>query len=505
MTGTTRPPAFAAYDRASLRPTVVHIGPGVFHRAHQAVYADAVLRTGATSGAVWGVSLRSPAVRRALARQDFVYHVVERTSERPDVVRPVGSLVGIDVVSEDVERVLARLVDPAVTVVTVTVTEHGYCAVSPGGPLDLRRPEVLHDLRNPETPRSLPGLLLEALVRRRTAGTDPFTVVSCDNLPGNGPATARVVLELAEYRGRRLPAWVRDDVAFPSSMVDRMVPATTDEDRRRLRETGVDDGWPVVTEPFSQWVLEDRFPSGRPPWECAGVELVADVAHHEQAKLRILNAAHSALAYWGLLAGHRFVWQAATDPTLHAATRDLLDAEVIPTLTAPAGWDLRDYADQVMRRFADRGLPYTTAKVAGDGSQKLPARLIPTVRARVSAGARTTRCAQLLAAWAACLYGPRARTFDVADPALDARLGPASAAGAPLRHVPDPPGGTVRRLLSLPGFLDPAVPGECAFVRDVERAGADLWYADVRVVLGRPHRVRPQAGAAAAGTTEASR
>jgi fructuronate reductase len=505
MTGPATPLAFTAYDRASLRPTVVHIGPGVFHRAHQAVYADAVLRTGATSGAVWGVSLRSPAVRRALARKDFVYHVVERTSETPDVVRPIGALVGIDVASEGVERVLARLVDPAVTVVTVTVTEHGYCAVSPGGPLDPRRPEVLHDLRTPEAPRSLPGLLLEALVRRRAAGTDPFTVVSCDNLPGNGPATARVVLDLAEYRERRLSAWVQDNVAFPSSMVDRMVPATTDEDRRRLRDAGVDDPWPVVTEPFSQWVLEDRFPSGRPPWERAGVELVADVAHHEQAKLRILNAAHSALAYWGLLAGHRFVWQAATDRTLHAATRDLLDGEVIPTLTAPPGWNLRDYADQVLRRFADRALPYTTAKVAGDGSQKLPVRLVPTVRARVAAGAGSPRCAQLLAAWAACLCGPRARGLTVADPALDALLGSASAAGVPLRHVTAPPGGAVRRLLSLPGFLDPTVPGECAFVRDVELAARDLWYADVRVALARPHPIRPQAGGAAADAAEVPR
>jgi len=160
----------------------------------------------------------------------------------------------------------------------------------PGGPLDPRRPEVLHDLRHPEAPQSLPGLLLEALVRRRAAGTAPFAVVSCDNLPGNGKATARVVLDLAERREPRLSAWVRGNVAFPSSMVDRMVPARTDEDRCRLRETGIHDAWPVVTEPFSQWVLEDVFPSGRPPWERAGVGLVADVGRHEQAKLRILNA-----------------------------------------------------------------------------------------------------------------------------------------------------------------------------------------------------------------------
>jgi fructuronate reductase len=493
MTDLTSRPVFTGYDRGCLVPTVVHLGPGGFHRAHQAVYADAVLRTGAPAGAVWGVSLRSPRTRDALRRNDFVYHVVERSSAGPDVVRPVGALLGIDVAADGVEPVLARLVDPAVTVVTVTVTEHGYCATRPGGPLDTRRPEVLHDLRHPRTPRSLPGLLLEALVRRRATGTEPFTVVSCDNLPSNGRATARVVLDLAEYREPSLSTWVRGNVAFPSSMVDRMVPTTTDEDRRRLREAGIDDGSPVVTEPFSQWVLEDVFPAGRPPWERAGVELVPDVGRHEQAKLRILNAAHSALAYWGLLAGHRYVWQAATDRRLLAATRDLLTTEVIPTLATPPGWDLHDYAEQVLRRFCDPTLLYTTTKVAGDGSQKLPVRLIPTVRALLAAGAPAPRCIQLLAAWAACLCGTRAGDFAVADPALDA----ASTAWPSLRAGAMPPGGAVRRLLSLPGFLNPTVPGEGAFVREVERAARDLWYQDVRVALARSHPVghhpgRPQ-------------
>ncbi len=286
------------------------------------------------------------------------------------------------------------------------------------------------------------------------------------------------MLDLAEHRDPRLSAWVRDNVAFPSSMVDRMVPATTDEDRRRLREAGVEDAWPVVTEPFSQWVLEDVFPAGRPPWERAGVELVPDVGRHEQAKLRILNAAHSALAYWGLLAGHRLVAQAATDPTLRSATRDLLDTEVIPTLTAPPGWDLHDYAEQALRRFSDPALPYTTAKVATDGSQKLPVRLIPTVRARLAAGAPAPRCAQILAAWAACLSGPRADRLAVVDTALDTT----SARGSSLGD-PDAPSGAVRHLLSLPGFLDPAAPDENAFIREVARAGRAIWYQDVRAAL----------------------
>jgi fructuronate reductase len=485
MTGTT---SFTGYDRASLTPTVVHIGPGNFHRAHQAVYCDAVLRSGERSGGVWAISLRSAKVRDALAYLGFVYHLVERThgpgGESQDV-RPIGAVLGVDVAAQDVERALARLVDPAVTVVTITVTEHGYCAVRPAGPLDLTRAEVAHDLRHPGSPRSLPGLLLEALVRRRAAGVAPFTVASCDNLPGNGPATSRVVFGLAECRDPRLAEWVRGNVAFPSSMVDRMVPATTDDELARLWRAGIADHLPVVTEPFSQWVLEDVFPAGRPRWERAGVELVSDVGLHEQAKLRILNAAHSALAYWGLLAGHRLIWQAVADPTLLAATRDLLATEILPTLATPPGWDLPAYVEQVLRRFANRALPYTTAKVAEDGSQKLPIRVVPTVRALLAAGAPATRCAQLLAAWAACLAGPRAGNFAVRDAGLRIapRGRPSSNGAVPTNGPKLSPDAAVDRLLNLPGFFDPVDPRERDFVEHVRRRAAALWTGDIHTAL----------------------
>lgn len=461
----TRPPRWTGYDRSRLRPTVVHIGPGVFHRAHQAVYCDTVLRTGERTGAVQGISLRSPAVRDALAPDGFVYHVVERgTVER---VRPVGSVLDIAVASEDVGAALAALTDPAVTVVTVTVTEHGYCAVAPGGPLDVDRPEVRHDLGAPTAPRSLPGLLVEALRLRRAAGTAPFTVASCDNLPGNGAAVARVLEGFAECLDPRLAEWIRGGVAFPSSMVDRMVPATTDADRVRLAAAGVDDAWPVVTEPFSQWVLEDVFPTGRPRWELAGVELVADVTAYEHAKLRVLNAAHSAFAYWGLLAGHRFVAQAARDPALLAAVEDLLAREVLPTLECPPGWDLATYAEDVLRRFSNAALPYTTAKVAGDGSQKLAVRVLPTVRARLAAGLAAPVCARLLAAWVVCVAGPRAPGLGVVDAAL-------RAAGHPPGAAPSPDV-AADRLLTLPGLLDPADPLERAYLAHVRNAVRTLW------------------------------
>ena len=476
----TRQAPFAAYDRKALQPTVVHIGPGVFHRAHQAVYGDAVLRTGSQTGAVYGISLRSAAVRDSLAPQGFVYHVVERASDGRDVrevVRPVGALLGVDVAAQSTRTALDQLADEAVTVVTITVTEHGYCSVGPGGALDLDRPEIVHDLHAPHSPRSLPGLLVEALARRRASGTDPFTVASCDNLPSNGLATARVVRELAECRDPSLAAWVDGNVAFPSSMVDRMVPATTADDREHLRREGLVDAWPVVTEPFTQWVLEDTFPTGRPPWERAGVELVDDVAVHEQAKLRILNAAHSAFAYWGVLAGHRFVADAVADPVLLEATRHLLSGEVLPTLDAPPGWNLTAYAEQVLERFGNRALAYTTAKTAGDGSQKLPVRLVPTVRARLAAGPPAVRCAEVLAAWAACMAGPRSASFAIDD----AVLAPESLSRPAIDSTS--PEDATAALLDLPGFPAGLSPAERAFRGEVLEQARRFWRGDVRALL----------------------
>lgn len=479
---------FDAYARHTLVPTIVHIGPGVFHRAHQAVYCDDLLRAGAVDASIRAVSLRSPTLRDAIGDADFVYHVVEVDDSgdagRVDTVRRVGSIVGVDVVAEDVGVVLARLADPSVTVVTITVTEHGYCAVSPGGPLDVERDEIVHDLATPDAPRSLPGLLVEALARRRAAGTDPFTVVSCDNLPANGRAVARVVSEFAACRDPHLSAWIDGNVAFPSSMVDRMVPTTTDTELARCRALGVDDRWPIVTEPFSQWVLEDTFTGARPDWGSVGVEIVGDVARHEQAKLRILNAAHSALAYWGLLAGHEYVWQAVTDPVLADATVELLEREVIPTLGRPPGWDLRQYADEVLRRFANRALPYTTAKVAGDGSQKLPVRLMPTVRDLVASGRRAPRAAQLVAAWATVMAGPQAPRCAISDPALS--HGRAGAIVARARQERVDASSVVAALIALPGFELPDVHASRVFATTVVAEARRLWQDDVHAVLARP-------------------
>lgn len=473
--------ARAEYDRRRLLPSIVHIGPGVFHRAHQAVYCDDLLRTGAVDAAVWGISMRSPVVRDALAPDDFVYHVVERSdpgssATTRESTRTVAALMGITVAADDVEAALARMTDPAVSVVTITVTEHGYCATGPGGPLDTSRAEIEHDLAEPCAPRSLPGLIVEALVRRRAAAVAPFTVASCDNLPSNGRAVARVVGDLAECRDPLLADWIAGNVAFPSSMVDRMVPTTTEADRARCRAAGIADAWPIVTEPFRQWVLEDTFPGGRPDWDRVGVELVSDVSLHEQAKLRVLNAAHSALAYWGLLAGHEFIWQAAADPVLLTATRELLEREVIPTLRTPAGWNLHRYAEVVLTRFSNQALQYRTTKVAGDGSQKLAVRLMPTIRALLDSGRPAHRCTQVLAAWAATAVGPRHDEFDLTDDALD--RGPI---GDLRRRTSHPTSDeAVAALAALPGFERA---DERVLTALVVQQAQRLWCGDVHSVL----------------------
>jgi fructuronate reductase len=470
-TAAARGAAVPAYDTAGVRPSVVHIGPGVFHRAHQAVYCDDVLATGSPTGGICAVSLRSADLHHALARQGHLYTLLER-DDGGDRARLIGAIRETVVAAGNPEAAVGRLTDPAVQVVTITVTEAGYCSTGPSGPLDTSRPEIAHDLAHPSAPRSLPGLLVEALARRQAAGIAPLTVVSCDNLRANGPATRRVVGELAERRGGDLAGWIRGAVAFPSSMVDRMVPATTDDVRALAAErTGGTDAWPVATERFSQWVLEDTFPTGRPPWERAGVELVADVAPFEQAKLRILNGAHSALAYLGLLAGYATIADAVEDAVLGLMVEAMLRHEVAPTLAPPPGLDLPAYAATVLRRFANRPLAYATAKVAADGSQKLPVRILGTVADRLAAGAGAERLALVVAAWAACVLGPRSGELGVRDPELERLL------GSPPAPVPDA-AVAVDRLLGLDAVFGPLgrVP---AFAAAVRRHAVRLWREDI--------------------------
>lgn len=464
-------------------PTVVHLGPGVFHRAHQAAYADRLLRDGSPSGAIWGVSFHSPRLRDSLRRTGGAYHLVERSGTlegpvRQEVTR-IESMVGCSVLPSEAPDVFARLCDPAVNVVGLTVTEDGYCAEHPGGGLDLTRDEVVHDLGRPPAPRSVPGLVTAALSRRRDGGIAPFTVMSCDNLPSNGVSTRRVVTEFATALDQRLGDWIATEVAFPSSMVDRIVPTTTRAAVEELRARGIEDPWPVVTEPFTQWVLEDRFPSGRPAWQDVGVELVDDVSAHEAAKLRTLNAAHSALGCLGLLLGHTEISEAAHDPALVGFVRALWACEVLPTLVSPPGWGLAAYAEESLSRFRNAAISYATAKVAGDGSQKLPVRVMPTVRHRLRAGQSAHLSAVVVAAWVAVLRGPGASTYGVSDQAADRWMSSASGTRAGDRSAR----AEVEALLAMPGFVGDDQRSAPVFVDEVADLAERVWAGDVRAVL----------------------
>ena len=412
-----------AYDRAATRIGVVHLGIGAFHRAHQAVYLDDRLAAGEPGWAICGASLRSPDTRDALGPQDGLYTLAVR-SGAGERLRVVGSVRQLLVAPSHPEALLQAMSDPAVRIVSLTVTEKGYCHDPATGTLREDHPDIVADFSHPREPRSAPGYLAEALRRRRAAGLAPFTVLCCDNLPANGRTVRTVVSRFADLVDPDLGRYVAGEVAFPSTMVDRIVPATTDADRAAIADClGVQDAWPVMTEPFTQWVIEDRFGAGRPRLEDSGATLVGDVAPYELMKLRLLNGSHSTLAYLGYLAGYETVSDVMADAAFARLVRGLMDEEVTPTLTVPPDADLAGYKRSLQERFANPALKHRTWQIAMDGSQKLPQRLLGTIRDRLAAGAPIRRLALGVAAWMRYASGvdEGGRPIDVRDP-MSARL-----------------------------------------------------------------------------------
>ncbi len=407
-----------SYDRGDLEIGIVHLGVGAFQRAHQAAYTDALLEREFGPWGIAGVSLRSPDTRDALEPQDGLYTMAVRDAggER---LRVIGCLLELLVAHEDPDAVLERMTRPSVRIVTLTVTEKGYCHDPATGALNEDHPDIRHDLATPGRPRTAIGFLAEALDRRRAAGLAPFTVLSCDNLPGNGDTVARILRRFADLRDPAFGAWVADAVACPNSMVDRIVPATTEADRARVSAAlGRRDAWPVVTEPFTQWVVEDRFPAGRPAWETVGVELVADVHPYETMKLRLLNGSHSTIAYLGYLAGYETVSDTMADQDFATLVRNLMDLETGPTLHMPAGADLEQYKSALIARFRNPALRHRTWQIAMDGTQKLPQRLLNPIRDRLAAGLPIDRLALAVAAWMRYVTGTdeKGQPIDVRDP-----------------------------------------------------------------------------------------
>ncbi|MER7245410.1 mannitol dehydrogenase family protein [Kribbella sp. NPDC000426] len=400
----TNLPVTPAVDPRSLSVGIVHLGLGAFHRAHQAVVTEqAAVATGETRWGIAGVSQRSATVRDQLAPQDGLYSVLERGLGDP-TVQVIGSIRDVLTAPEDPDAVVARIADPAVAVVTLTVTEKGYRATGTG--LDLDDPEIRADLTG-RPPRTVVGQLAAGIARR----AEPLTIVSCDNLVANGPFLRKLVTDYFDALGK-IPETF-EATRFPASMVDRIVPATTEDDRAEAaRLLGVRDEAVVVAEPFLQWVIENDFAGDRPAWERGGAVLTADVAPWEQAKLRMLNATHSMLAYLGALRGYETIAEAVRDEELSRLSRALMTDDVVPTLTPPDGLDLTAYGASVLERFANPALKHRTRQVAMDGSVKLPVRMLGTVRDRLAAGAEPRTISLAVAAWMVYVL----RTPDLDDP-----------------------------------------------------------------------------------------
>ena len=390
--------ALPAYDRAAVKIGVVHLGIGAFHRAHQAVVFDDALAAGDLRWGVLGASLRSPGVRDQLEPQDGLYALVIRDGAE-ETVRAIGAIQGVLVGPEGPAALVEAMASPDVHIVTLTVTEKGYRLDPASGALKLDDPEVAADLADLSRPVTAPGFLTAALRLRRERGLKPFTVISCDNLPHNGKRTRAAVLDMAGRLDPTLRDWIAAEGAFPQTMVDRIVPATTREDVAALEaRIGVRVLGMVKAEPFTQWVIEDHFAGERPDFAALGVQLTEAVEPWEDAKLRLLNGAHSTVAYLGALAGHEHVHEAVAQPALAALVERLWD-EAQTTLNPPPGLDIAAYRRDLMARFRNAALRHRTRQIAMDGSQKLPQRLLASIAARLEAGLPIDALALGVAGW----------------------------------------------------------------------------------------------------------
>ncbi len=445
-------PSIAApkYDRARLGQGIVHIGVGGFHRAHQTVYTEDLFHRGQNlSWGFCGVGLlpQDAGMRDALRSQDHLYTLVERRSDG-DSARVVASIVNYLFAPDEREAVLEKMAAPETRIVSMTITEGGYYVHSGTGGFDAEHPDIQHDLRDPHAPRCSFGFLLEALDRRRRRGLAPFTVMSCDNIQGNGDVAKRTLLSFAELRDPTLANWMGENCVFPNSMVDRITPATTDEHRQMVREKfGIDDRWPVMTEDFKQWVIEDHFVQGRPAWEMVGAQMTTDVLPYEKMKLRLLNASHQALCYIGMLFGYEYAHQTMEDSDIRALVERMMDDEVTPILSAVPGVDLGEYKATLIERFANPAIRDQLSRIGIYGSSGIPKFVLPSVEEQLKRGGPTKLLSFTVACWFRYLNGrdERGNVITMKDPMATRLREIAQAAGsdpAPLLAVREVCGGS---------------------------------------------------------------
>jgi fructuronate reductase len=412
-----------AYERDHLKTRMVHLGFGAFHRAHQALFTHLVAEQGKGDWGQCVVKLFSGMEEiEALRRQDHLYAVVEKGAEDT-----VARLIGVVTESlhprlDGIEAVLEKLAEPQVAIVSLTITEKGYCADPATGRLDPDNELIRRDLAAPEQPVSAIGYLVAALKRRKERGLAPFTVMSCDNVPENGRVARQVVLDFAQRLDEELAQWIAREASFPSTMVDRIVPAATAETLADIAGLlGMADPCAIACEPFRQWVIEDHFVAGRPRWELAGAQLVEDVRPFEEMKLRLLNGSHSFLAYLGYLAGYRHIDDTMADEHYRRAAFRLMTEEQAPTLNMPAGVDLTAYADSLLARFANPNLKHRTWQIAMDGSQKLPQRFLQSIRIHLERGSDFSHLALGVAGWMRYVHGvdEQGEAIEVRDPMVE--------------------------------------------------------------------------------------
>lgn len=463
-----------SYARSDLTAGIIHIGVGNFHRAHQAVYLDRLFEAGHDHDwAIVGAGIKPfDATKRAqLAGQDWLTTVVELAPDSLNA-RVTGAM--IDFLDVDPAVVVQALQDPAIRIVSLTVTEGGYFVDARTGGFDAGHPEIAHDAEHPDDPQTVFGILIAALKARRDAGSAPFTVMSCDNLPENGQVARNAVLGLAHLIDVDLAVWISDSVAFPNGMVDCITPATSDAEVAMVRDTfGLEDPAPVTCEPFRQWVLEDHFPTGRPALERVGVEFVADVKPYELMKLRILNGGHAAIAYVGALLGHAYVAQAMVDPDIREWYLTLARSEIIPTLAPIPGVSYDAYLMSCVDRFSNAAVKDTIPRLCLDGSNRQPKFILPTIQDAISKGCAIDGLALEVALW--CRYCAASAAPDAPFKLEDERHETLIAASVQTATNP-------MAFLGIDEVFGPLA-GNAAFADAFSAQITALWQADLRAVL----------------------
>lgn len=411
------------YDRNRLKPSIIHIGVGVFHRSHQAFYLDELLNTGLSDWGICGMGLKTPdeKIYKGLKEQDYLYSQLVKHPDDTTTVKIIGSIVDYIFVPQNCRAAIAKLVDPQTKIVSLTITEGGY-NFDQNGNFVFDNPDVQWDLQHPEALKTVFGLLVTALQIRKERNLPAFTILSCDNIQHNGDVTRKMLLSFADVIDQELSEWIRSTVSFPNCMVDRITPVTTQSDIRLLNNVfGIEDTCPVVCEPFIQWVLEDNFPTGRPTWESAGVQFVEDITAFEKMKIRLLNAGHSFLGFTGSLCGYDTIDESVNDPLLQKSLRAFMDEEVTPILGKIEGINLTEYKDSLIQRFKNSNIRDQLTRICSESSAKLPKFLIPTIKEQLQCGGLIRYGVLVLAAWCYTLelYEKKQYNYPIQDTMLN--------------------------------------------------------------------------------------